>query len=115
MSSPGSSNCIVPGCRPIRAAPSASFWALSSPMTSSGPGRVTKPANIAATFFRSSSASSYWSSSQSRTMAGATQGTPRIWPSAIGWNTCSTCSAGTRTVSPTPRWRTSPGWVRWKW
>jgi hypothetical protein len=30
-------------------------------MTSSGPGRVTKPANIAATFFRSSSASSYWS------------------------------------------------------
>ena len=56
-------------------------------MTSSGPGRVTKPANIAATFFRSSSASSYWSSSHSRTIAGATHGTPRIWPSAIGWNT----------------------------
>ena len=59
-------------------------------MTSSGPGRVTKPANIAATFFRSSSASSYWSSSHSRTIAGATQGTPRIWPSAIGWNTWQT-------------------------
>jgi hypothetical protein len=39
---------------------------------------------------RSSSASSYWSSSQSRTIAGATQGTPRIWPSAIGWNTWQT-------------------------
>ena len=90
MSSPGSSSCIVPGCSPIRAAPSWSFWALSSPMTSSGPGRMTKPANIAATFFRSSSASSYWSSSQSRTIAGATHGTPRIWPSAIGWNTWQT-------------------------
>jgi hypothetical protein len=88
---------------------------LSSPMTSSGPGRVTKPANIAATFFRSSSASSYWSRSHSRTTAGATHGTPRICPSAIGWNTWHTCSAGTRTSSPALRCLTSPGWVRWKW
>ena len=51
------------------AAPSGS--ASASPIIgSSGAVLVMKPANIAAVFFRSSSASSYWSSRNSRTIAG---------------------------------------------
>ena len=65
------------------AAPSRS--ASASPiMGSSGAVLVMKPANIAAVFFRSSSASSYWSKRNRRTMAGAICGSPRIWPASMG-------------------------------
>lgn len=58
-----------------------------------------KPANNSSVFFRSSSASSYWSRRNSRTMAGATCGGPRICPVSIGRSMCRTSSAiGARTL-----------------
>ena len=70
--------CYVPGGR------YAHIASASPILGSTGAGLVMKPANIAAVFFRSSSASSYWSSRNSRTMAGAICGRPRIWPASMG-------------------------------
>ena len=61
-----------------------------------------KPANIAAVFLRTSSASSYWSSSFSFTSARESQGSPRICPGRRGRKRCTISSAGTRTVSKPP-------------
>ena len=58
--------------------------------TSSGVAVVMKAANIAAMRLRSSSASSYWSSKNSRTRAGVISGTPRIWPGRVHLKMCST-------------------------
>ena len=83
------------------AAPLAS--ASPSPIRlSSGERRVMKPANIAAVFLRTSSASSYWSSSLSLTSARASHGSPRICPGRSGRNRWMISLAGTRTVSIPP-------------
>ena len=79
-----------------------------------------KPANIAAVFFLTSSASSYWSSSFNLTNARVSHGSPRIWPGRKGRNRCMTSLASTRTVSMPP-WLDigesipSLGWERYRW
>lgn len=86
-SSPGSSFTIEPGSRPASGAPEASFCSSPGllPITgSSGLFSMMKAANIAASFFRTSSASSYWSSSWSFTSTCVSQGWPRCWPGRSG-------------------------------
>ena len=105
-SSPGSNSVMAlasswatatPGS-PVPATPPASVDSCGAAFgknASSGFWRVMKPIIIAANFFRSSSASSYWSSSHSRTSALAIHGTPRNWPGRSDRDRCMTSAAGT--------------------